>query len=76
MKEIKYKECYVVGDCLHIQFVDGESYNFLLDSVVEEMVGGLTPLAPDGGESPLEDSPFETGIRRGAVVIPPAAGKA
>lgn len=48
MKEIKYKECYVVGDCLHIQFVDGESYNFLLDSVVEEMVGGLTPLALDG----------------------------
>ena len=47
MKEIKYKECYVVGDCLHIQFVDGESYNFLLDSVVEEMVGGLTTLAPD-----------------------------
>ena len=47
MKKIKYKECYVVGDCLHIQFVDGESYNFLLDSVVEEMVGGLTPLAPD-----------------------------
>ena len=47
MKEIKYKECYVVGDCLHIQFVDGESYNFLLDSVVEEMVGGLTPLALD-----------------------------
>ena len=35
-----------------------------------------TPLAPDGGESPLEDSPFETGVRRGAVVIPPAAGKA
>lgn len=32
-----------------------------------------TPCAADGGESPLEDSPFETGIRRGAVVIPPAA---
>ena len=47
MKKIKYKECYVVGDCLHIQFVDGESYNFLLDSVVEEIVGGLTPREPD-----------------------------
>ena len=51
MKKIKYKECYVVGDCLHIQFVDGESYNFFLDSVVEEMVSGLTPLALDGGDS-------------------------
>ena len=50
MKEIKYKECYVVGDCLHIQFVDGESYNFLLDSVVEEMVGGLTSLALDAAK--------------------------
>ena len=30
-----------------------------------------TPLAPDVGDSVLEDSPFETGIRRGAVVIPP-----
>lgn len=35
-----------------------------------------TSLAPDGGDSPLEDSPFETGVRRGAVVTPPAAGKA
>lgn len=51
MKKIKYKECYVVGDCLHIQFVDGESYNFLLDSVVEEMVGGLTPLALDAAHA-------------------------
>lgn len=34
----------------------------------------LTPRAPDGGESVPEDSPFETGIRRGAVVISPAAG--
>lgn len=25
-----------------------------------------------GGDAPLEDSPFETGIRRGAVVLPPA----
>jgi DNA-directed RNA polymerase subunit RPC12/RpoP len=25
-----------------------------------------------GGDAPLEDSPFETGIRRGAVVTPPA----
>ena len=32
-----------------------------------------TPCATDGGESALEDSPFETGIRRGAVVISPAA---
>ncbi len=35
-----------------------------------------TQPALDGGNSPLEDSPFETGVRRGAVVIPPAAGKA
>jgi hypothetical protein len=32
-----------------------------------------TTRAADGGESVPEDSPFETGIRRGAVVIPPAA---
>lgn len=25
-----------------------------------------------GGDAPLEDSPFETGIRRGVVVLPPA----
>lgn len=51
MKKIKYKKCYVIGDCLHIQFEDGESYNFWLDSVVEELVGSRTPLALDGGDS-------------------------
>lgn len=47
MKKIKYKECYVIGDCLHIQFEDGESYNFLLDSVVEEVISSRTPLTLD-----------------------------
>ena len=51
MKKIKYKECYVIGDCLHIQFEDGESYNFWLDSVVEEIISSRTPLALDGGDS-------------------------
>ena len=66
MKKIKYKECYVVGDCLHIQFVDGESYNFLLDSVVEEMVGGLTPLAPDA--APLEAADDTTGAFDDSII--------